>query len=89
MDSRSFSGRRLAPAHRDWSFYRGVFGNTSFSGMEMEGYQEHSPHFSLLKAGYTYVPYSSLESVVEQNKEDYYLALRRASRNAKERNSKL
>ena len=31
----------------------------------------------LLKAGYAYVPYSSLESVVEQSKEDYYLALRR------------
>lgn len=31
----------------------------------------------LLKAGYVYVPYSSLESIVEQNKEGYYLALRR------------
>lgn len=31
----------------------------------------------LLRAGYTYVPYSSLESVVEQSKEAYYLALRR------------
>lgn len=30
----------------------------------------------LLHAGYAYVPYSSLESVVEQNKEAYYLALR-------------
>src|SRR3972149_6299162 len=30
----------------------------------------------LLQAGYAYVPYSSLESVIEQNKEDYYLALR-------------
>jgi len=30
----------------------------------------------LLKAGYSYVPYSSLESVIEQNKEGYYLALR-------------
>jgi Fic family protein len=31
----------------------------------------------LLQAGYAYVPYSSLESVIEQNKESYYLALRR------------
>ena len=31
----------------------------------------------LLKAGYVYVPYSSLESVVEANKDGYYLALRR------------
>ncbi len=30
----------------------------------------------LLRAGYAYVPYSSLESVIEQNKDTYYLALR-------------
>jgi Fic family protein len=30
----------------------------------------------LLQAGYAYVPYSSLESVIELNKEAYYLALR-------------
>lgn len=32
---------------------------------------------ALLRAGYAYVPYSSLESVIEQSKEAYYLALRR------------
>ena len=32
----------------------------------------------LLKAGYLYVPYSSLERVIEENKDRYYLALRRA-----------
>ena len=31
----------------------------------------------LLRSGYEYVPYSSLESVIEQSKEGYYLALRR------------
>ena len=30
----------------------------------------------LLRSGYAYVPYSSLESVIETNKEAYYLALR-------------
>ena len=30
----------------------------------------------LLRAGYAYVPYSSLESVIEKTKEQYYLALR-------------
>jgi len=30
----------------------------------------------LLRAGYVYVPYCSLESVIEQSKEGYYLALR-------------
>jgi len=34
----------------------------------------------LLQAGYTYVPYSSLESVIESNKENYYLALRQTQR---------
>lgn len=31
----------------------------------------------LLKSGYSYLPYSSLESIIEHNKESYYLALRR------------
>ena len=31
----------------------------------------------LLRSGYAYVPYSSLESIVEQTKEAYYIALRR------------
>jgi Fic family protein len=31
----------------------------------------------LLRADYSYVPYGSLESIIEQNKEGYYLALRR------------
>lgn len=31
----------------------------------------------LLKTGYAYTPYSSLESVIEQSKEGYYLSLRR------------
>jgi Fic family protein len=42
--------------------------------------------YLLLSLGYTYVPYSSLESVVEQNKEDYYLALRKTQGTLKEEN---
>lgn len=34
----------------------------------------------LLQAGYTYTPFSSLEGVIEQNKEAYYLALRKTQR---------
>jgi Fic family protein len=34
----------------------------------------------LLQTGYAYVPYSSLESVIEQSKEAYYLALRQTQR---------
>ncbi|MCF6262153.1 MAG: Fic family protein [Xanthomonadales bacterium] len=30
----------------------------------------------LLRSGYAYVPYSSLENIIEQNKESYYLCLR-------------
>ena len=32
----------------------------------------------LLKKGYRYVPYSSLESIIEKNKDNYYLALRKS-----------
>ena len=32
----------------------------------------------LLRAGYSYVPYSSLERIVEDSKDQYYIALRRA-----------
>lgn len=31
----------------------------------------------MLQSGYAYVPYSSLESIIEQNKQGYYLALRK------------
>ena len=31
----------------------------------------------LLKSGYSYIPYSSMESVIERNKDAYYLSLRR------------
>lgn len=34
----------------------------------------------LLRTGYAYVPYSSLESVIEMSKEGYYLALRQTQR---------
>lgn len=34
----------------------------------------------LLRCGYVYTPYSSLESVIEQNKEGYYFALRQTQR---------
>lgn len=34
----------------------------------------------LLRSGYAYVPYSSLESVIENSKEGYYLALRQTQR---------
>ena len=34
----------------------------------------------LLKAGYSYIPYSSLESIIEKNKDAYYLALQRTQK---------
>src|SRR6266851_10385796 len=52
--------------------------------LETHPFQDGNGHLSrvlttllLLRAGYVYVPYSSLESVIEQNKEGHYLALRR------------
>lgn len=38
----------------------------------------------LLKAGYQYVPYSSMESVIESHKEGYYLALHRTQTTLKQ-----
>ncbi|MFT5440941.1 MAG: Fic family protein [Alphaproteobacteria bacterium] len=38
----------------------------------------------LLRAGYGYVPYASLESVIEENKEFYYQALRRTQTSFKD-----
>jgi len=50
--------------------------------LEIHPFQDGSGRLSrilttllLLKSGYAYVPYSSLESVIEKNKESYYLAL--------------
>jgi Fic family protein len=37
----------------------------------------------MLKAGYSYIPYSSLESVIEKNKDSYYLALQRTQKTLK------
>lgn len=34
----------------------------------------------LLKTGYEYVPYSSMESIIEQNKQVYYIALRKTQK---------
>lgn len=51
--------------------------------LEIHPFQDGNGRFSrvlttllLLQAGYAYVPYSSLESVIENSKEGYYLALR-------------
>lgn len=40
----------------------------------------------LLKAGYSYVPYSSMEAVIEDNKEGYYRALRQTQTTLKNEN---
>ncbi|HEY7543540.1 MAG TPA: Fic family protein [Blastocatellia bacterium] len=38
----------------------------------------------LLRSGYAYVPYASLESVIEENKDSYYAALRKTQKTLKE-----
>jgi Fic family protein len=43
----------------------------------------------LLRLNYSYMPYSSLERVIEANKENYYLALRRAKQTLFKDDSKL
>lgn len=41
----------------------------------------------LLKSSYKYVPYSSLEKVIEENKDNYYLSLRRSQKEIKDNNA--
>jgi Fic family protein len=43
----------------------------------------------LMRAGYLYVPFSSLEHIIEENKEAYYLSLRRAQSTLVTDNSQL
>lgn len=43
----------------------------------------------LLQAGYEYVQYSSLERIIEENKEQYYLSLRKAQQTIESDNSTL
>jgi Uncharacterized conserved protein len=40
----------------------------------------------LLRSGYAYVPYCSLESIIEESKEQYYRSLRRAQKSIKTNN---
>jgi Fic family protein len=42
-----------------------------------------------LQLGYSYVPYSSFERVIEENKDSYYLALRRGQTELEEINAKI
>ncbi|MBK8394676.1 MAG: hypothetical protein IPL26_05450 [Leptospiraceae bacterium] len=38
----------------------------------------------LLKAGYTYVAYSSLEKIIEKNKDNFYLSLNKVQKNLRD-----
>jgi Fic family protein len=73
--SEAFSSRRLHPL-----LVAAVF---TVVLLEIHPFQDGNGRLSrvlttllLLRAGYSYVPYSSLESVIEQSKEGYYLSLR-------------
>jgi len=61
-----------------------VIGAFTVSFLEIHPFQDGNGRLSriltsllLLQAGYSYVPYSSMESLIERNKEAYYLSLRR------------
>lgn len=43
-------------------------------------------NFLLLKTGYSYIPYVSLEEIIEDGQTDYYLALRATQKNHKTKN---
>ena len=46
-------------------------------------------NFLLLKTGYGYIPYVSLEEIIEDNQTDYYLALRSTQKNHKTKNENI
>jgi len=46
-------------------------------------------NFLLLKSGYPYMPYISHEKIVEDNKSDYYVALRRSQKTIKKENENI
>ena len=46
-------------------------------------------NFLLLKTGYSYIPYVSLEEIIEDNQTDYYLALRSTQKNHKTKNENI
>ena len=73
--SEAFSSRQLHPL-----LVTAIF---TVALLEIHPFQDGNGRLSrilttllLLRAGYSYVPFSSLESVIEQSKEGYYLALR-------------
>lgn len=64
-----------------------VIGTFTVVFLEIHPFQDGNGRLSrilttllLLRAGYAYVPYSSLESIIENSKEGYYLALRQTQR---------
>ncbi|MCC0049806.1 MAG: Fic family protein [Rhodobiaceae bacterium] len=64
-----------------------VIGVFTVTFLEIHPFQDGNGRLSrilttllLLRAGYAYVPYSSLESIIENSKEGYYLALRQTQR---------
>lgn len=65
-----------------------VIANFVFEFLAIHPFQDGNGRLSraltnllLLKAGYTYVPYVSLEEIIEERKADYYLALRATQQN--------
>lgn len=64
-----------------------VIGVFTVTFLEIHPFQDGNGRLSrilttllLLRAGYTYVPYTSLESIIENSKKGYYLALRQTQR---------
>lgn len=67
-----------------------VMANFVFEFLAIHPFQDGNGRLSraltnliLLKSGYTYVPYVSLEEIIEREKADYYLALRATQKNHK------
>lgn len=73
-----------------------VIGNFLVEFLQIHPFQDGNGRLSrvltnlmMLKAGYSYVPYVSHEKLIEDNKADYYIALRRSQKTFKTRYEKV
>ena len=74
--NQSVSEETYHPLTYDWDFYRRIPRDPSLQRRQRPAVAHPSTTLLLLRAGYGYVP-SSMEGVIEANKEKYYLALSR------------
>ena len=77
--NQAFEAKVIHPPNYHRHFYRFISCHPPFPGWQRKAFAIVDDAF-IVKRGYAYAPYSSLESVIEANKEEYYLALQRTQK---------